>query len=115
MTSISTSAASFGSTAWAVLRAWGDPREELRIDSIHRLEIGDVLQEDGRLDDPVHARARSGEHGGKILQRPLGLCLHIALDLVGRRVAADLTGCEDEPARLDRLRVRASSGRGILR
>jgi hypothetical protein len=74
-----------------------------------------ALEEDRRLHGAVHARASGNEDGGQVLQHSLGLHLDIALDLVRLRVARDLASSEDEPARLDRLRVRAGSGRRVLR
>src|SRR5688572_5233826 len=46
---------------------------ELGVDRVHRCEVVHAGEEDGGLDDVVHAGAGRVEHGAEVAQRALGL------------------------------------------
>src|SRR5438128_7161695 len=80
----------------------------LRVDGVHSLEVVEVLEEDGRLHEPVKAGARLAEDRGQVRKDPLGLLLDPARDRSVAGLQAELARDEDEAARGDRLRVRRS-------
>src|SRR6185295_1055541 len=74
---------------------------------VHALEVVEVLEEDGRLDESVEAASGGLQDRTEICERLFGLLLdRLAGDLVTSRLESDLAGNEDEPVRLDRLGIR---------
>ena len=68
-------------------------REEALVDLVHGLNVAEVLQEDGDLDDVVERNIHGGQDGLDVLQALSGLLLHAAHDdLVGNRVDRQLSG-----------------------
>jgi SAM-dependent methyltransferase len=80
----------------------------LRVDAVHRLEVAEVLEEDGRLHEPVETAAGFLQDGSQVREDLLGLLRDPARDLGVARLQAELPGDEDEAARRDRLRVRGA-------
>ena len=83
-----------------------------RVDRVDRREVGDVGQEDRRLDDVRPGQAGGVEDGREVAQGPLGLGLDAVDELAGRRIEPELAGAEEEPVGRDRLAVRADRRRG---
>src|SRR5215210_3356572 len=98
----------------------GPGRERLAdpagVDLVHPLEVAQIDEEDGRLDDPVEARAGLLEDRLEVVEDLLGLLgdpLPHHLPVVGPQ--PELAGDEDEAAGNDRLRIRrALERRGRL-
>jgi hypothetical protein len=75
-----------------------------RADLVHALEIGQVDEEDGCLDDPVEPATGGLEDRPQVRENLLGLLLDRArVDLVRARLHRDLAGDEDETPRSNRL------------
>ena len=66
--------------------------EELRVDGIHRAEIGDVLEEDRRLGDIGILQAGGRQDGADVLERLAGLRLDAFGHLSVGRVDGELSG-----------------------
>src|SRR5207248_3153412 len=84
------------------------------VDLVHGAEVVEVLEEDGRLDDPVERAPGSLEDRAQVRERLLGLVGDVAGDeFLLARLQRQLAGDEHETVRLDRLRVRRPlEGRG---
>ena len=79
-----------------------------RVDLVHRGEVAEVLEEDGRLDEPVEAGAGLLEDRAQVLHHLLGLLRDPLHGLLVTRLQAELAGDEDEARRLHSLVVRRS-------
>src|SRR6266508_1147918 len=79
----------------------------LRVDLIHAVKVVEVRQEDGRLDEAIHSASGGLEDRPQVRQGLLRLLLDRLPDrrwIVG--LDSHLSGDEDEPRGLDRLRIR---------
>lgn len=117
MTSISTSASFGRRAACTALRAGGIVAlgEEGGVDLVHRGEVVHIVQENGRFENVIHVRSGSSEDGAHVLERLLGLRADALGERAGGRVDGELTGGDDEAARLDSLRIRADRSRSAVR
>src|SRR5215211_4869570 len=80
-----------------------------RVDGVHRLEVGKVDEEHGRLHDALPAAARRLEDRLQVLAHLLGLLLDPGADDTGAPdLYGYLPGDEDEVAHADRLRIRGT-------
>ncbi len=80
-----------------------------RVDLVHAREVAEILQEDGRLHEPLETRAGRLEDRPEVAEDLVGLLLdRVAGQLLLAGSEADLARDEDEAVRLDRLRVRGS-------
>src|SRR5690242_16835033 len=85
----------------------------LLVHLVHRREVVEALEEDGRLHEPVETGARRREDRTQVRQHLLGLVGDVVPDdLSVVWLQCELAGHEHEPVRLDRLRVRRTLKRG---
>src|SRR5581483_352861 len=77
-----------------------------RVHLVHRSEVGQVRQVDGRLHEPVEPAAGGLEDRLQVAEDLLGLLRDVAAQLARPRLQRELPRHEDEPAGADRLRVR---------
>src|SRR5205823_9051754 len=80
---------------------------------VYRLEVGEVGQENGRLDDVSEIQSLCPEHGCDVFHYLPRLCINVAgNDFASLWIQGDLPGTKDEIARANCLRVRPDgSGR----
>src|SRR6185503_17381209 len=89
--------------------------ESLRIDLVHRRELGEVSEEHRALHDPVEAATGSIEHRREVVEDARGLDFDVrAHQLSCGWLERDLASGEDEIAGRDRLAVRADGLRRLV-
>src|SRR5262245_40782219 len=88
----------------------------LRVHLVHAGEVVEVLEEHRRLHDTVERAAGGFEDRAQVCEDLLGLRADLAAHQLGLpRLQSKLPRDEDEPVRLDRLRVRSALERGRRR
>ena len=81
---------------------------------VYGLEIGEVGQENGRLDDVSEIQSLCPEHGCDVFHYPLRLCIYVAgNDFASLWIQRDLAGTKDEIANTNGLRVRPDCRGGL--
>ena len=81
---------------------------------VYGLEIGEVGQENGRLDDVSEIQSLCPEHGCDVFHYPPRLCINVAgNDFASLWIQRDLAGTKDEIANTNGLRVRPDCRRGL--
>src|SRR4051812_48641 len=91
--------------------------EPLRVYLVHRLKVGEVGEEHGRLGDAVERRFRRHENCREIVEDTSRLSADVVAsdELPALSVECDLPGAEDEIARDDRLAIRTDRSGGAVR
>ena len=81
---------------------------------VYGLEIGEVGQENGRLDDVSEIQSLCPEHGCDVFHYPPRLCINVAgNDFASLWIQRDLAGTKDEIANTNGLRVRPDCRGGL--
>src|SRR5438552_18161786 len=81
---------------------------------VYRLEVGEIGEENGRLDDVSEIQSLCPEHGCDIFHYPPRLCINVAgNDFASLWLQRDLAGTKDEIANTNGLRVRPDCRRGL--
>src|SRR5205814_971766 len=84
------------------------------VNLVHSLEIGEICQENGRLDDVFETKAFRPQHRRDILHHPTCLLSNFSVyDPASLRVQGNLTGTKHEIAASDGLRVRSDGCRRL--
>ena len=81
----------------------------LRVHLVHRLEVGEVREEHGRLRDTIERGVGRDEDRGEVVEHAPGLGTHVvaADQLAGLRIKRELSRAKHQIARDDRLAVRS--------
>ena len=96
---------------------WTVPEVRFEIGAIkfvYRLEVGEIGEENGRLDDVSEIQSLCPEHGCDVFHYPPRLCINVAgNDFASLWIQRDLAGTKDEIANTNGLRVRPDCRGGL--
>ena len=90
-------------------------QEVLFHEIVHLFKVRHIVEINIELHDVLEFRTRFVQHGPKVRERHVHLCVEPFNELTGLGINPQLSGGEDEVADTDRLVIRTDRGHGLGR